>query len=768
MQKNTIFALLLAFCLTAGCMSGCGKEKVPEGEIIEKPTVLTHVYKGEDLALSDAYNISEYLGVKDNNFIFLGNYFKETEGATPEEYTYESYPVLCYLPIEGGEPTVEKIEGREWVNRMTLIDGGYMILDNSWDETTMQSSYNLEIVMDDGTVNRIENLASFFSGGNTEYFYLDQICQDGEGYVYLFAEQEIAVLKPDFTLDCSITLDNWVSNVDKDTEGTVYVGYWSYDEVSGTSGQVFAPIDRVNKTVGESIALPENIHADNFFFGPDYELYYYNSEGIFGYNTGDTDGTLLMDFENSDITGDLDLVKAVDENRFLLQYYDRISWDRKMGVFTKSADIDLSQIQVLELATASNPQDLATLVVEFNRNHTDARIVTTDYSWYNTEEDYNAGNTRLANDILNGLYKPDMICGYYHDSGYKAVLDKDLYLDLQPYLREDTKLPEDELLGCVTNTYQKDGKLFGLPMSIGINAVIANKSLVGDRSGWTVDELLTFIKGLPEGVEYMSGLTRDSAAYQLLGNDGYGIFMDMENGTCSFDSDTFITFLEYIKTLPEELPDDYYMTMNEDRYGPYKTGKTVAAGMSYHGINSFLEEKVYFGADNIAYVGTPTADGKGGVRLNGYEATFTILADTEHPDLCWSFIRDSILQTNAVDEVRGSHNLPMLRSSLEAMKEEFKDTTFVVHYDGGMSWGSSMYTEELDNGEVFQLTDADWKHIETFLDTIGAPLTSSALPADVQDILAEEMSAYLGGSKSAADCADMIQNRVSLYLAENS
>ncbi|MBQ3179566.1 MAG: hypothetical protein IJB52_17265, partial [Clostridia bacterium] len=227
-------------------------------------------------------------------------------------------------------------------------------------------------------------------------------------------------------------------------------------------------------------------------------------------------------------------------------------------------------------------------------------------------------------------------------------------------------------------------------------------------------------------------------------------------------------FLEYLKTLPEELPDDYYMTQNEDRYGPYKTGKTVAANMSYHGINSFLEEKVYFGADNIAYVGTPTADGKGGVRLNGYEPIYTIFAGTEHPELCWSFIRDAVLQANAVDEVRGSHNLPMLRSSLEAMKKEFEDTTFVVHYDGGMSWGSSMYTEDIDNGEIFQLTDADWNHIETFLDTIGAPLTSSVLPEDVQAILTEEMSAYLGGSKSAADCAEMIQNRVSLYLAENS
>lgn len=161
----------------------------------------------------------------------------------------------------------------------------------------------------------------------------------------------------------------------------------------------------------------------------------------------------------------------------------------------------------------------------------------------------------------------------------------------------------------------------------------------------------------------------------------------------------------------------------------------------------------------------PTADGKNGIRLNGYESTFTILADTAYPDLCWSFIRDSVLQANSEDNIR--HALPMLRSSLEAMKEEYKDTTFVVHYDGmGMSWGSGMSAEEIDDGEAFRLTDADWEHIETFLDTIGAPLTSSVLPEEIQAILTEEMSGYLEGAKSAADCAAMIQNRVSLYLAE--
>jgi len=770
MNRKKGMILFLAGLLAAGTLHGCGKNNdIAEGEQIEKPVVLTHVYKGEDLELSEEYYVQDYLGIKDDCFVFLGSYYHEEGDWESEDYFYEQYPVLCYSPMDGGELKVEKIEGREYVNTMALFDGGYMILDNRWDETTMQSSFSLEINMDDGTVQTLENLASFFSSAN-EYFYMNYICRDGEGYTYLIAEQEIAVLKPDLTLECTIMTDNWINSVDTSTDGSIYVSYWSYNEVTGTSGQVFAPIDRGNKTIGEPITLPENIRADSFFFGPSYEVYYYNETGIYGYNTGDTDGTLLMHFENSDITGDLDMVKVVDADSFLLQYYDRITWDRRFGVFNKADDIDLSQIQVLELAMTANHYDVPTLVVAFNRNHTDARIVTTDYSRYNTEDNPDAGNTKLASDILNGLYHPDMICGYYRDAGYRAVLENDLFLDLYTFLKTDAKLPESDLLGCVKNTFQRDGKLYGLPMSISLNTVIANKSMVGNRDSWTVEEMVDFIKNLPEGVEFMTGMTQNSAAYNLLGEGGYAAFIDMEAGKCSFDGDAFIAYLEFLKTMPKELPDDYYMTQNEDRYGPYKTGKVAAATMYYHGVNSFLEEKVYFGEDNTAWIGTPVSDGYSGVRLNSYINTFTILADTANPELCWNFIRDAVISSNSADEMRGSDGIPMLRSYLEAMKEEYKDTTFIVHYDGGMSWGSG-YTpdeSELENGEVFRLTDADWAHIETFLDTVGAPMTNTTLPEDVLNIINEELSAYLDGNKPAADCASMIQSRVSLYLAENS
>ncbi len=768
MKKRWLTAVLASLLLLS--TTACNKNNEQPVEKIEAPTVLTHVYKGQDIEMpaEEEYTIREYLGVDGENLLFWGNYFHYEEDPETGEFTYENYPVTCTVPISGGEPVIEKLDmSMENLRELCLFDGGIMALQSTWDENTMSESYTLTIRRDDGTTETVENLGRFFSTGN-EYFYLQQVCIDKEGYVYLFGDTETVVLKPDLTKAFSVAQDNWVESVDQDANGTVYISYGYYAEAAGQYRQAFAPIDKTTQKLGEPVMLPENIQANSFFFGEGYDLYYYNDTGIYGYNTGDPDGTLLMHFQNSDITGDLDMVKVLDENSFLLKYYNRIDWNRKMGIFTKAPDVDLSQIQVIEIVTAETSYDLPTMVVKYNRTHDTSRIVVTDYSQYATQEDPTGAHTKLTSDILNGILAPDIICGRYDSTSYQAILNNDLYVDLNTFFANETVLPKEDLFGCVTNTFQEDGKLFGLPMSISIETIIANKNLVGDRDSWTVEEMVDCIQSLPDGVEYMAGLTQMSATYNLLGSSGYDSFVNLEEGTCSFDSAAFISLLEYIATLPEELPDDYYETQNEDRYGPYKTGKIAATSMYYHGINSFLQERVYFGLDNTVHIGHPTSDDYSGVRLGAYETLFTVLNTADAPEACWQFIRDALIDIHQTEEVQGSHTLPMLRTALDTMKESFKDTTFVVNYDGGMSWGSG-YTpdeNELRNGEAFQLTDADWTYIENFMDSIGGPLSTSRLPDDLSSIINEEISAFLAGTRNAADCAAMLQNRVSLYLAE--
>ena len=51
-------------------------------------------------------------------------------------------------------------------------------------------------------------------------------------------------------------------------------------------------------------------------------------------------------------------------------------------------------------------------------------------------------------------------------------------------------------------------------------------------------------------------------------------------------------------------------------------------------------------------------------------------------------------------------------------------------------------------------------------------ISNCTIPRDYNEtlynILTEEYNAFAAGDKTAAECADIIQNRVSIYLSENS
>ncbi len=760
--QTAILSLILLLSLLS-----CTKTEIPIEES-ETPTVLTHVYKEQPVEIpeKEGYTIHDFVGVDGENLLFLGSYYHGEVNPETGETIHESYPFTCAIPTNGGEPVYEKLDWTDYPRNLCLFDDGMMALNSTRNGTAMAESYTITLRFHDGTTKTAEKVERFFSSAD-EYFYLQDCCVDKEGYIYLFSDSEAVVLKPDFSVAFILTMGNWVESVEQDAAGTVYVSYADFHEATGDYKQFFVPICKDTKQLGETITLPDNITAEKIFFGDGYDLFYYNKTGIYGYNRDDTAGTLLMHFQNSDITGgNIDMVKVLDEDTFLLEYYDN-DQNHKTGMFTKAPDIDLSQIQVIEIATAEQDYYLPLWVVEYNRFHDTSRIVVTDYSQYATEEDPNGAQNRLANDILNGIITPDILYGKYNTPSYQAVLQNDLYVDLHPYLTTDTVMPEEDLFGCITNTFQKDGKLFGLPTGISIETIIANKNLVGDRDFWTVEEMIDCIANLPEGVTYMPGVTRKSAASRLLGNSGYDSFVNMTEGTCTFDSPAFVSLLTYMGSLPEE-----DSSQNRSRYELCKTGKAVAASVSYDNISSFFSSRVYFGLENTVHIGYPTSDGYSGVRLRtSSKPLYTILTTAEAPADCWAFIRDAVIAANATDEIQGGHALPMLRSALESMKKPFKNTTFLIKYDGGTSWstggnGLVLSENDLKTGEAFRMTDADWNYIETFLDTIGGPIGSSTLPEDLSVIIEEEISAFLSGAHSATGCAAMLQNRVSLYLTE--
>ena len=768
MREKRWFTAALAMLMLAGCGTKTNTDENTDGQVIEKLTLLTNVYACRDLTLPDGYYINSYAGIKDGAFQFQGSYYESEGDYGTEDFYSLSKNVLIGLPMDGGDYTETVLSTIEMKGTdetsvdysdtsLHLFDGGRVELTTRYDPTNGSSSYDLAVIADDGTEKRAEGIEKNFQNTD-DYLYIQYVERDGDGNIYLAGDSNIWVFDPELNYSFAIQNGNYIQHMSLSTDGKVYAQYYA------DSGMTCAPVDVQAKKFGDAIALPENLDFNGIFFGEGYALYYYNQTGIYGYNTGEETGTLLMNFQNSDVSGDLEGAYYIDADSFLLQYYDRLTWDRKFGVFTKSADVDLAQIITIEIAATSAPYDLTSRVVDFNRKNKDIRVIYTDYNQYDTPEDYNAGDTKLANDILNGLYKPDIVVGNISGKAYAALLDAGLFADYNTLAAGDAEFDLSDLFGCVKNSYTKDGKLFALPSEISVQTLLGNKTLLDGRTSWTLDEMLDVIESLPAGTAIARNLTQDSFM-SLLGENGFAAFVD--GSDCSFDSPTCIRLLEYLKTLPESLPDSEYEYDNDNMYAEYQSGKYATVQNGYWGINSWFEELAYFGADNTVRIGYPSVNGKGGgTPLSQHTYLYSVMENSEHKDAAWRFVKSALQQTDM-----GNDNVPLFHADFKKMIEKIKNYTFMIYNNGGASWGefdpeSVGYDES--QGMVLRATDVDWDGIEKWFDEIGSPVVSTSLPYEVQDILTEEISNYFGGSKSAADTASMIQSRVKLYLAENS
>lgn len=196
-------------------------------------------------------------------------------------------------------------------------------------------------------------------------------------------------------------------------------------------------------------------------------------------------------------------------------------------------------------------------IAEFNRGNRDYYIEYRDYSegmmgWSGKK------NTPVYQDALARLYG-EIAAGRCPD-----ILDESIPLDrlakqgaledLWPWIDSDPEISRDRLLTHVLECTEVDGKLPQVCAGFEIETAVADAAVAGDRTGWTMEEMLDAFGGeMPEfyfAREDDLNLTytmfhrfdRRSTLYYLV-NMNLSRFADMETGECSFDSEDFKSLL---------------------------------------------------------------------------------------------------------------------------------------------------------------------------------------------------------------------------------
>ena len=128
-----------------------------------------------------------------------------------------------------------------------------------------------------------------------------------------------------------------------------------------------------------------------------------------------------------------------------------------MVIVSKVPASSLEKKTVLTLATMDLDWNTQRMLVKFNRSSPDYRIELLDYSEFNTEEDYTAGQTKLNAEIMAGKM-PDIL-NLNGLNSFGKMASKGLLLDLMPLLNEDPEL-KGQIFDNVLNALMTDGKLY--------------------------------------------------------------------------------------------------------------------------------------------------------------------------------------------------------------------------------------------------------------------------------------------------------------------
>ena len=527
-------------------------------------------------------------------------------------------------------------------------------------------------------------------------------------------------------------------------DGAVYLGYADMETGKMT-----------DKTKIPGASYDFSVYPGN----ENYEVFLVNSYGVYGYNIGDSDKTQLMNFVDSDLDsyGLYNLI-TINDQEFFAAYDDQENYETCIGRFSKVDPKDIKDKKVITLACAGLDWDIRNSVVKFNKSNEEYRITIQDYaSLYNSESDYEAGITRLNTDIASGKV-PDILV--INDSmPVESYISKGLFEDLKPYIEKDEELDITNYMPNVLEAYSVDGKLYRLVPYYTINTLIAKTSDVGQERGWTVQDVNELMSTKPEDAMFLNYVDRRTMLLYCMSSAG-NQYVDWENGTCSFDTDSFIEMLDFLKQFPETIGDDMYTDEYWENYDSmWREGKVVAMMYNVSGFRDYQYVQQGTFGEPVTMIGYPTGNGDGSAIMPALQMAMS--AKSSCKEGAWQFLRYYL-----TDEYQDAipYGLPLSIKKLDSMGEEAMKKPTYTDENGNEVESEDYYYL---GGVEIPINPMTKEEVENFKKTLYSFNQVYNYDDNLIQIIEEEAAAFFNGQKSAKDVAAIIQSRVKIYVNEN-
>ena len=841
MKFKRFFALALAALLVMSLFAGCsknsdtpGSKTDSSGSLIDqtKPAATTakYAYQADYLDLQLPENI-QYVNTMctAGTTIFLTAYVQgdeivQTDPDTGDTWSYYTQKlILLSVDPDTGActqlpnlqlPTVpEDCEGNVDCYNMAGSDDGtlWMLVNvyaakydlpadfdpntmNKYDypSTDMSTAYLMHVAADGSTIANVD--LSVTDDGTDEEdgmgSNISSFAVDAAGNLYVSDYNYIYVLDAEgkllFKIDDS-QYSGSLCRLQPDQVGILWYNYATGTaESTDENGQFFIPVDLETKTWGEKIKMPANVW--NVYPGDDaYDFYYKNNDNIYGYTFASDTKDKLVDWMACDVdTSNMYDSGMLSDGRVVGMTQDWSS-DTTTYQLIVMHRIDASEVKektVLTLACMGLDWSLRSKIVEYNKSNDQYRIQVVDYSEYATDDDYNAGITKLTTEIISGSVPDLFLTSNLPIDKYAA---KGVVADLYTFMDGGSGLSRDYFVPQVLKAIEKEGKLYELPTKFSVETAYALSSIVDQYDTWNVAAVQDAMTQLQEGATVFStGWTKSSVLNNCLTRN-LAAFVDWTTGKCTFDSEAFQQLLAFCNSFPDDSSSDDGIaysseaatvdTMDDPVWESDATrilsGKQLMSTTSFYGFEDYIYN-IYPVKDKVTFVGYPSESGEPGNSFY-IQCPMAISSVTKYPDAAWDFVSSMIEKTN--EDAESMYAFPISQEAFDKKMTSVMTERYQLDENGEqVDWDEDGEPDKMSIGsyEVVENGESTWQEVYALtqedIDQILSVINSATGIVDYDDeilsIVSDEVSAYFAGDKDVQTTANMIQSRVNLYVQE--
>jgi hypothetical protein len=449
----------------------------------------------------------------------------------------------------------------------------------------------------------------------------------------------------------------------------------------------------------------------------------------------ETTDTLFRWTDVDTVSNDVTNVYLIDDSCIAVMYNDKsdetgTTYGYEFVGRVSRADITEEDREELVIGCMYTPVLLERNIVEFNKSQQKYHVSIRAYNDRSNELTTDEATTRLHLDLASGN-APDMLNLQYLDI-YNLV-DKGVIDDLRPYFDRDTEIDIQDYVESVVEAFTIDGVLTSVPPEYCIYSYFVNAGMADEGAGWTIEDVAECLNKNPDSV--LSSYWPKEYGLKCILTYSVDAFIDEDNGTCDFTTETFDALLDIIGQLPDE--GDYYLTADKT---------SLITDMALVGFERMQEIYAQYG-DDIIIKGYVTADGRPCNSIQTSDA-YSIVSTSDCKEGAWEFIKFSLTNNYSTD----------FSSNKQKLKEMIDEE--LAH--AGEEKRSTFYTEQGPVNHHYA-TQEEIDVVMSLIDNVELYMPANS---EIINIMLDEMESYFAGGKSKEATVAVIQDRVQLYLDE--